>query len=183
MADQAGTTELQNKLGALKRYGTTAVGTALTIMAALQLLSPDQIAQLKAQADILNQSIVTGYGALTKMWIIAGPVAVGIAVKMGWNSSSLQALGSKLLKMATADVPQAPSVGGLESVGAAGSAQADVAKAQVAIANATSAKDVLVAATIGLPQVQAIVTDKETADAIPSASVVAADAVKVVPAT
>ncbi len=183
MANAGNAAELQNKLGTLKRYGTTAGATALTIMAALQLLSPEQIAELKAQADILNQSIVTGYGALTKMWIIAGPVAIGIAVKMGWNSSSMQALGSKLLKMATVDVPQAPSVGGAASVGAAGSAQADVAQAQAAIANATTAKDVLVAATIGLPQVQAIVTDKATADAVPSASVVAADAVKVIPAT
>lgn len=38
----------------------------------------------------------------------------------------------------------------------------------------TEAKDALVAATISLPQVQTIVTDKVTAEASPSASVVAA---------
>lgn len=176
-------TELQNKLGTLKRYGTTVGGTALFIMATLQWLTPAQIAELKAQADILNQSIVTGYGALTKMWLIAGPLAVGIAMKMGWNSSSMQALGSKLLKMATNDVPAAPPpiAGGFESLPPP-SPQLDIAKAQAAIASATSAKDVLIAATIGLPSVQTIVADKTTADAAVSESVVAADVVKVVPA-
>lgn len=96
-------TELQNKFSALKRYGVTAGGTALTIMAVLQLLSPEQVTEIKAQAEILNQSIITGYGALTKMWIIAGPVAVGFAVKMGWNSSSVQALAGKLLGIAKND--------------------------------------------------------------------------------
>lgn len=177
-----GTTELQNKLGTLKRYGTTVGGTALFIMAGLQLLSPEQIAELKAQADILNQSVVTGYGALTKMWIIAGPVAVGIAMKMGWNSASIQALGSKLLKMATSDVPQAASIGGAASVGLPGSAQEDIAKAQETIASATNAKDILVAASAALPQVQAILTDDDTSKAIPSGAVLSVEEVKVVPA-
>lgn len=148
MAD-TNATELQNKFGALKRYGTTAAGTALTIMAALQLLSPDQIAQLKAQADILNQSIITGYGALTKMWIIAGPVAVGIAVKMGWNSSGVKAIGAKLLSM-VAHEPSPPSnVSTLESISI--SPPVSVADAQETISKATSATEVLAAVVAAAP--------------------------------
>lgn len=45
------------------------------------------------------------------------------------------------------------------------------------------AKQALIAATISLPEVQAIVTDKATAAAAPSESVVPADAVKIIPAT
>lgn len=96
-------TELQNKLSALKRYGVTAAGGALTIAGVLQLLTPEQIVELKAQADILNQSIMTGYGALTKMWIIIGPVMIGMAARLGWQSSSIKALAGKLLGIATND--------------------------------------------------------------------------------
>lgn len=150
MADLTSATELQNKFGALKRYGTTAAGTALTIMAALQLLSPDQIAQLKAQADILNQSIITGYGALTKMWIIAGPVAVGIAVKMGWNSSGVKAIGAKLLSMVAHEPPPASNAGGLESLQVS-AAPVSVAAAQETISKATSATEVLAAVVAAAP--------------------------------
>lgn len=148
MADT--TTELQNKLGALKRYGTTAAGTALTIMAALQLLTPDQITELKAQADILNQSIITGYGALTKMWIVAGPIAVGIAVKMGWNSSGVRAIGAKLLGMVAHEPPPQPSMGGLESISAP-PASVSVADAQETISKATTATEVLAAVVAAAP--------------------------------
>lgn len=149
MADTPGATELQNKLGALKRYGTTAAGTALTIMAALQLLTPDQIAELKAQADILNQSIITGYGALTKMWIVAGPVAVGIAVKMGWNSSGVKAIGAKLLGMVAHEPPPSPSsVSMLESISPS---PVSVADAQETISKATSATEVLAAVVAAAP--------------------------------
>lgn len=93
-------TELSNKISSLKRYGVTAGATALTVLSALQLLSPEHLADLKTQADIFNHSIYSAYGALTHMWLIVGPVMVGIAVKMGWNSSSVKALGDKLFGIA-----------------------------------------------------------------------------------
>lgn len=94
-------TELSNKLGSALRYGSATAGTAFTMMAVLSLLSPDQVVSLKANVETLKTSIITGYGALVNMWIILGPVAIGIAAKLGWNSSSVQALAGKLLTIAT----------------------------------------------------------------------------------
>lgn len=49
------------------------------------------------------------------------------------------------------------------------------------IPKSDDAKDALIAATIGLDEVQTIVTDKKTADASPSGSVVAAEEVHITP--
>ncbi len=96
-------TELQNKLSSAKRYAGTAGATLLTVLGALSFLTPEQIVEVKTQVDVLNQSIVTAYGALTKMWIILGPVGVAVAAKLGWNSSGVQALAGKLLDIAKTD--------------------------------------------------------------------------------
>lgn len=97
------TTELQNKLSAAYRYAGTAGGTMLTVLGMMSFLDAGQIADIKAQVDIFNQSMVTAYGALTKMWLILGPAAVLVFAKMGWNSSSIQALGNKLFNIAKVD--------------------------------------------------------------------------------
>lgn len=117
-------TEFQNKLNSALRYGATATATGLTFFAAISILTPDQVAELKAQIEILNQSILTAYGALTKMWIIAGPVAVGVAAKLGWNSSGVQALANKLFSIAANKADPAST------------------QASVAIVNAAAAKEV-----------------------------------------
>lgn len=93
-------TELQNKLSSLKRYAGTSGATLLTVLGALSFLDVQQIAEVKAQVDILNQSILTAYGALTKMWIILGPVGIAVAAKLGWNSSGVQDLAAKLFGIA-----------------------------------------------------------------------------------
>lgn len=94
-------TELSNKLNSALRYGGATAGTAFAFLALISILSPEQVAELKAQVEILNNSIITGYGALIKMWIILGPIAIGVAAKLGWNSSSVQAMAGKLLTIAT----------------------------------------------------------------------------------
>lgn len=94
------TTELQNKLNAVLRYGGSNAATLFTVMGVFSLLSPDQIVSLKAQIDVLQQSILTAYGALTKMWVILGPVAAIWLAKVGWSSSTVQAMGAKLLGIA-----------------------------------------------------------------------------------
>lgn len=96
-------TELQNKLSTLYRYAGSSGATLLTVLGALAFLSPEQIIEVKAQVDVLNSSLITAYGALTKMWIILGPVGVAVAAKMGWNSSGVQALAGKLLSIAKTD--------------------------------------------------------------------------------
>lgn len=93
-------TELSNKVNSGVRYSGTVLATTFTIMAALSLISPDQLVALKTNLETLKTSVVTGYGALVNMWIILGPVAIGVAAKLGWNSSGVQAMAGKLLTIA-----------------------------------------------------------------------------------
>ena len=103
MADAPVTTEFQNKLNAALRYGGSNAATLFTVMGVFSLLTPDQIVSLKAQIDVLQQSILTAYGALTKMGVILGPVAAIWLAKVGWNSSTVKAMAGKLLGIAKSD--------------------------------------------------------------------------------
>lgn len=114
-------TELKNKLSTLSRYAGTTGATLLTVLGALSFLDVQQIAEIKAQVDILNQSLITAYGALTKMWLILGPVGAAVAMKLGWNSSGVKALAGKLLTIAS------------------GPASPQAAEAQKALVDATTA--------------------------------------------
>ena len=114
-------TEFSNKLNSALRYGGTAAGTVFTLMAVVSLLSPDQVVALKANVETLKTSIVSGYGALVNMWIILGPVAIGVAAKIGWNSSSVQAMAGKLLKIAATASDPASKQAKVEIVNAAAS--------------------------------------------------------------
>ncbi len=160
-------TESQNKLNIALRYAGTSAGTLFTIFGALQFVTPEQVAQLTAAVHDFNQSILSAYGALTKMWIILGPAAIIVLTKFGIKSGTVPELMAKLLRIAT------------------GAASPEAAAAQKAIVQATAAiaqdksipasddaKNTLIAATIALPEVQTIVTDKKTALASPSPSVV-----------
>lgn len=97
------TTEFQNKLNAALRYGGSNAAMLFTVMGVFSLLTPDQIVSLKAQIDVLQQSILTAYGALTKMGVILGPVAAIWLAKVGYSSSTVQAMASKLLGIAKND--------------------------------------------------------------------------------
>ena len=162
-------TETGNKLNAGLRYAGTSAATIFTMMGALAILSPDQIAQLSIAVHQLNDSILSAYGALTKMWVILGPIAALYLGKVGVQSSGVKAIAEKLLHIAAG--PASP---------AAVEAQKAVIQVTSAIAQDKSipasaeATQALIAATIALPQVQTIVTDQKTADAAPSPSVVAA---------
>lgn len=135
---------MNDQLNVALRYIGTSLGTLFTIFGAMQFVTPDQVSQLTVAVHDFNQSILSAYGALTKMWIILGPVGVIILARLGVKSSSVQAMGQKLLS--------------------------------IAIGGSKDAQNTLVAATIALPQVQTIVTDKETALASPSPSVVSKEA-------
>jgi hypothetical protein len=117
----ANNTELSNKLNSALRYGGTGAGMLFTMMAVFSLLSPDQVVALKANVETLKTSIVTGYGALVNMWIILGPVAIGVAAKLGWNSSSAQAMARKLLSIASNDQDPKSMQAKVELVNAAAS--------------------------------------------------------------
>jgi hypothetical protein len=115
------TTEFSNKLNSALRYGGTAAGTGFTLLAVLSLLSPDQVVQLKGDVETLKTSIITGYGALLNMWIVLGPVAIGVAAKLGWNSSGAQAMARKLLSIASNDADPKSMQAKVELVNAAAS--------------------------------------------------------------
>lgn len=117
-------TEFGNKLNAALRYGGTAAGTVMTIGAVLSILKPEQVVELKAQVEILNNSIFTAYGALMKMWLILGPIALYWLGKMGWDSSTVQSLAGKLLRIA------------------ANTADPKAMEAKIAIVNAAASKDI-----------------------------------------
>lgn len=130
-------TEFSNKLNSALRYGGTAAGTAFTFMAVISLLTPDQVVQLKANVETLKTSILTGYGALVNMWVILGPVAIGVAAKLGWNSSGVQAMAKKLLSIASNDQDPKSMQAKVEIVNAAASPEIGT----TAVVNTTLAAD------------------------------------------
>jgi hypothetical protein len=159
-------TEGQNKLNAGLRYAGTAFGTLGFIFGAMQFVTPEQVAQLTAAVHDFNNSMISAYGALTKMWIIIGPAMVITLAKFGIDSSTVKAIGDKLLRIATG--PASP--GAVEAQKAAINVTAAVALDKT-IPTSEEAKNTLVQATIALPQVEQIISDKKTAIAAGSPSV------------
>lgn len=90
-----------NQLNAALRYIGTSLGTLFTIFGGMQFVTPDQVVQLLGAVHDFNESVLSAYGALTKMWIILGPVGVVILARIGVKSSSVQAMSQKLLSVAT----------------------------------------------------------------------------------
>jgi hypothetical protein len=152
------------------RYLGTSAATAFTIMGALSIVTPDQAQQLVAALHQLNDSIVSGYGALTKMWVILGPVAGVWLTRVGISSGTVQGLIANLLQKAQAS----PSPEAAAAQKAIVQATSTIAQNKSLPAN-QDATNTLIAATIALPQVQTIVTDAKTAAASLSPSVVSSD--------
>lgn len=96
----AADTEFGNKLNAALRYGGASAGTLFTIFGTLQFVSPEQAQDLITQVHVLNDSVLTMYGALTKMMVILGPMGVMVAGYFGVKSSSVKELAGKLLRIA-----------------------------------------------------------------------------------
>jgi hypothetical protein len=94
-------TESKNQVNAGLRYAGASAGTLFTVLGALQFVTPEQVAELTTQIHILNDSLFTAYGALLKMWVILGPVMVGVLGYFGVKSSSVKAIGEKLRAIAT----------------------------------------------------------------------------------
>lgn len=171
MADPTTTTESQNKLNAGLRYAGTSAATLFAIFGAMQFVTPEQVAQLTAAVHEFNQSILSAYGALTKMWVILGPVLIFWLGKAGVQSSSIKSLAGKLLSIA------------------GNSLDPKASEAQAAIINGTNlialnpdietskeAKVALLDATASLPEVVGTikVTDKALETATTSEQVKAA---------
>src|ERR1700678_2805155 len=74
------------------RYAATSLATVFTMMGAVSVISPEQAQELIADLHGLNDSIVSAYGYLVKMWVILGPVIIFWLGKLGVNSSTVKGL-------------------------------------------------------------------------------------------
>lgn len=83
-------TTLQNQVSAAIRHLVTAGGTAFTILGAFALLPADKVQPaiegLRAVGDDVNKLMAD----LGSLWLILGPVAIGLAVKGATFAASLK---------------------------------------------------------------------------------------------
>lgn len=155
------------QVDAASRHAITAAGVAVTIFGL----------QAKGVSMDNVKSLIESLGntANTIIQLIAAAGVLYGAMKAANSASPTNQIANTAAIASDPTLPQAAD------------AQAALVKATAAIASnnilekSDEAKQTLIAATIALPEVQTIVTDKKTADASPSESVVAADAVAVVP--
>ncbi len=89
------------------RYAGNAAATLFTVLGALSVIPQDKVADLVSALHQFNDSIVTAYGALLKMWVILGPVAIVLLAKMGISSSTVAAMLERIKIIAAADTPEA----------------------------------------------------------------------------
>lgn len=157
------------QVDAASRHAITAAGVAVTIFG-LQAkgVSMDNV-------KTLIESLGTTANTIIQLIAAAG-VLYG-SIKAANSASPTNQIASTAAIASDPSLPQAVD------------AQAALVKATAAIASnnvlakSDEAKQTLIAATIALPEVQTIVTDKATADAAPSESVVAAESVTIIPPT
>ena len=148
------------QVDAASRHAISIAGTAIAIFG------------LQAKGVTIDQvtAVIQSLGsAVNDIVVLIAAVAPFYAMIKASHSANPSVQGASLA--ATASGPASP---------AAAEAQKAIIQATSAIAQdgtipaSQEATNTLVAATIALPQVQTIVTDKKTAEASPSASVVAA---------
>jgi hypothetical protein len=129
----------------LSRYLGSNVAAGMAVLVVLGALTPDQSQTVVAAMHQIYGDFHDAVGAFAKIWVIVFPLVSVWIAKMGLNSSQVNALVTSLLNKASGKTPEAEV-----------------------------ASHALIAATATLPQVQVVVTDKKTADAITSPSVVPA---------
>lgn len=145
---------LRNVLGAVGLLlGMIGIGT----------LSPEKVQKVIEFATQLGTTI----GAIVALLGIISPLVMGAIAAVKSTQAAQVARVKEIAVGPASDVA-------LQAQTALVSATAAVA-ADPSIPKSNEAKNTLIAATAQLPNVQAVVTDKATADAIPSASVVAAE--------
>lgn len=74
-------TETQNQVNAVMRHAYTAGGTLFTILATLALIPQEKVAALMTSLHQIGDAVNQITGALSAMWIILGPLAIGLAAK------------------------------------------------------------------------------------------------------
>lgn len=91
----------QNEINAGLRYIGTSAATAFTVLAVLGQINPDQVKSLTDSMNDFTTGIGMAVGALSKMWIVLGPVAAIWLGKIGMSAASTKGLISGLLKAAS----------------------------------------------------------------------------------
>lgn len=157
-----------NQVNTALRYLGSAGATAFTIMGALAIIPADSSKELITQLHILGDSLGTAYGALTKMWVILGPVAFIWLTKMGVNSSSVKGLLGKLTTIAQSSNPVTASQA------QAGIVNANAQVLKTAPGANTEVKAAILDAAASLPETQGtiVVNDARLAMAVPNSKVV-----------
>lgn len=164
---------------ALQHVGTSA-GTAVTIFTMLGLVSPEQAAAIVAGMQDVTNGLQQAVGGLYKIGVIAGPLLIAGMAALGIKSASVREKVASLFRSAAQGNQQAQT----EIVRAATEvitavpgqvASALPTETKVALTQATVAlasvspktNQALLESVVKLDNVQGIVTDKQTADAMP----------------
>jgi hypothetical protein len=132
-------------------------------MIGIGVLSPEKVNRVMEVASQLG-TVITAFVALLGL---LSPLAAGAWA--AWTATQPQQI--KTVAAIASDPTQAQSAPAQQALVEATSAIA----ANNILEKSPEAKQTLIAATIALPEVQTIVTDKATANAQPSSSVVAAE--------
>lgn len=159
-------TPTRAQVDAASRHAITIAGTAIAIFG-LQAkgIKPEQVtAAITALGSGVNDVVV--------LIAALAPVYAGLKALL---SASPTNQASSLVTTATGPASPAAVEAQLGIVSATSALAADKT-----VPAADDAKQALIAATIALPEVQTIVTDKKTADAAPSQSVVEAGSVAII---
>ena len=155
------------------RYAGSSATMAFTIFAILANMSPENQAAFMAALHQFNDSILSAYGALTKMWVIVGPALLIWMAKMGIDSGKIKAIVDRVLGVALGNTAGAPE------------AQKKLLEATTTILNTpnapaastTEVKAAVLATAISMPEVatpKIEVTSKALAEATPNENVVPA---------
>lgn len=136
---------------AVMRHVYTVGGTTFTIFAALALIPQDQVQPALDALHQVGDGLTTVFGGLSKLWIILGPVAIGLAAKGAGVAATFSHQVRAMIAKAGSDSPQADQakVALVEAVSnmATGSRSAQAAQAKEALVNAAAA----------LPEVEKVV--------------------------
>jgi hypothetical protein len=133
----------------------------------------------RAQVDAASRHAITIAGTAV---VIFGLQAKGVSVDQ--VTAAIQALGDSVNTLVTLLGAAGALYAAIKAGNSASPTNQIASTAALAVdptqPQAEAAKQALIAATISLPEVKTIVTDKQTADAAPSGDVVPDDKVKVI---
>ena len=159
----------ENQVNSVLRHVGTSAASVASVFVVLGFLTPDQAQEVIASMQDIVAGLTQAFGGFSKLALIIGPVFATVMATLAAKSGTAASLLATVLKIATG--PKGA---------AAVSAQNAIISATNTIAQDPSipaskeASNALIAAAVGLPNVQAVITDPITAKAIPSPSVVSA---------